>query len=464
MDPTRAAAAAPSQVLIARNFTGCSSDDCPLGAFCDKPDCSGAVGSLHFVELVNNHYAVYRKSDGVRVQSFSADDFWTSTGVTLASKEHALDPQMSYDPAAKRWFASAINVFNNNGLNSDQGRDLFLAVSRSSDPTAGWTGFRIHLFTNHESPSLGFNRDGVFVRVTEFMALNNPWTGHDGPFTAHTFLVFPKADLLATTPTIASMSNLTIPAPSLISAAGGWPRPAVDMDDGGMPEILLSVQAPGIFGVFQRSDIIGPTPAPVLDTGNGYPDKFFFGTTNYGISPPAPQLDPKKAPLDVGYPAHQSPVVLKNGEIWSVLNAVDDGSGRGAIHWLRMSAITNTIIEEGFIGDPQLTLFYPSIAVNAKGDVVIGCNGSGPNVSQYAGCYALVGKTRAGATVFGSPILLKAGIADFQLPTDSQLATWGDWSTTTVDPEDPDTFWTILQWASGKTAWSTQITALTITH
>jgi hypothetical protein len=76
----------------------------------------------------------------------------------------------------------------------------------------------------------------------------------------------------------------------------------------------------------------------------------------------------------------------------------------------------------------------------------------------------VVGKTRGGATVFGAPILLKGGIADFQLPTDSQLATWGDWSTTSVGPEDPDTFWTILQWASGKTTWSTQITALTITH
>lgn len=146
--------------IITHNFTGSTSADCPNGAFCDKPDATGAVGPVHFVELVNNHYAVYRKGDGVRVQSLSGDGFWTLAGITFANKEHALDPQMLYDPASRRWFGSAINVFNNDGINADQGRDLLFAVSKSSDPTEGWTGFRIHLLANHESPSLGFNRDG----------------------------------------------------------------------------------------------------------------------------------------------------------------------------------------------------------------------------------------------------------------------------------------------------------------
>ena len=462
-------AASTSSATITQNFTGSSNLECPDGAFCVKSDATGVAGPNHFVEMVNNHYAIYLKNGGTQLLSSSADDFWVSTGVSLAPKEHALDPQMLYYPAVRRWLASALDVFNNNGINADQGRDLFFAISRSSDPTEGWNGFRIHLTSNHDGHALGLNGVGVYVRVSEFAA-QNPWTGHDGPFTAHTFLVFPKADLLLSTPTLARMTALTIPAPNLISSAGGWPRPVVDMDNGGMPEAVLSItnQPVPTFGVFKRSDILGPITAPTLDTGNSPADKIIFGTSAYGISPPAPQPDSRIAPIDVGYPAHQSPVVMKNGEIWSVLNAVDDGSGRGTIHWLRMSAAANAIIEEGFIGDPELWLFYPSIAINGKGDVVIGCNGSGPNAGQFASSYAIVGQTRGGHTVFGIPLLLKLGTASFDQPTSeapgSQVAQWGDYSTTTLDPEDPYTFWTIQQCATGKTTWSTQITALTIAH
>ena len=148
----------------------------------------------------------------------------------------------------------------------------------------------------------------------------------------------------------------------------------------------------------------------------------------------------------------------------------DDGSGRGTIHWLRMSAAANTIIEEGFIGHPELTYLYPSIAVNGRGDVVIGFNGCGPNPGQYASCYAVVGKTRGARTVFGEPILLKAGATSFQGPKQDSFGgfgpayTWGDYSTTTLDPEDPYTFWTIQEWPFDKVTWATQITALTIVH
>src|SRR2546421_7584272 len=68
-----AAASGPS-VIIVQNFTGFTNAACPKGLSCDKPDCSGAVGPVHFVELGNNHYGVYRKSDRLEVQSASMDD------------------------------------------------------------------------------------------------------------------------------------------------------------------------------------------------------------------------------------------------------------------------------------------------------------------------------------------------------------------------------------------------------
>jgi len=37
---------------------------------------------------------------------------------------------------------------------------------------------------------------------------------------------------------------------------------------------------------------------------------------------------------------------------------------------------------------------------------------------------------------------------------------WGDYSATSVDPSDPNSFWTIQMYPSGPAAWSTQITQI----
>src|SRR5262245_1153200 len=455
------------QATILRNFAGSSSTDCPKGGTCLKPDASGAVGPTYFVELVNSRYAVYRKRDGTLVESSTPDEFWSRAGIVFAKDESTLNPRLAYDLAAQRWYAAVDNVFNNNGKNADKGRNILFAISRSVDPTKGWAAFRIELVTNHENPAVGFNRDGVFIRAFEYKAKND-WSGHDGPYTSQTFIVLPKVDLLAPTPSIGRMTILD----GVFESVGANPFPVVDMDGMGMPEILIVAPVPPIvpaypFGVFKRTDIAGNVFSPFLEVGAGYPDTFFVGAP-YDVSPPAPQPDPKVDPIQVAYPAIQNAPVMKNGSIWTLLNAVDDGSGRGVIHWLRTSAMDNTLIEEGFIGHPELWYYFPSLAVNGTGDVVIGFGACGPGPGQYPSSYAVIGKTRGNRTIFGTPILLKSGVTSFDLhspvaPGFSE-APWGNWSSTTIDPEDANTFWTIQEWAAGPDRWSTQITALMIVH
>jgi len=93
---------------------------------------------------------------------------------------------------------------------------------------------------------------------------------------------------------------------------------------------------------------------------------------------------------------------------------------------------------------------------------VIGFNAVGPGPGQFASSYAVVGKTAGRKTVFGDPMLLERGRASYQLPTDVGIASWGDFSRTTLDPEDDKTFWTIQQIAVDTTHWATQITAVHI--
>ena len=158
VSPTATNRTDASRLTIGLNFTG-STYLVDSGFF--PPDTLGAVGESHIVELLNGHYAVYRKSDGLRVQTSSLNQFWIDAGaVPLGSAE---DSRVLYDPFSQRWFASS-GDFTFNPANPDH---LLLGVSNSSDPTAGWTGFSIPfsgpLGTGLDFPTLGVNADGVYL-------------------------------------------------------------------------------------------------------------------------------------------------------------------------------------------------------------------------------------------------------------------------------------------------------------
>jgi hypothetical protein len=451
------------RATIRHNFRGstrdCGSDGWPPppgGSYCDVADSNGAIGPHYFVELVNNHYAVYTKQ-GIPVVQMPGGEFWGQAGVPFGVNDSPLDPHIVFDPAEGRWYASTINAFSD-GVTVAQGTDLRIAVSQGDDPTEGFIGFKIHLreangVTNGEWPIIGYNGSGVFVSSANLDADFIP--------TGFTLVVLPKLDLLAHKPRIDRMTVFRdIPMPT----AGEWIVPTIDLDGGEQDEIVLSTE--GIqqyaFGTYKRNDVRGNIFNPHLDLGSGFPDKYFFGRSDYDYFFDAPQPDPTALPLNNDFPVSPRDPVKVNGQIWMTTNAIDTGTGRGSIHWLRIDAANTAIIDEGYIGDATQSFLFPSIAANHDGDVVIGFNAVGPGPGQFASSYAVVGKTAGKKTVFGTPMLLARGSASYQLPTDVGVATWGNYSRTMLDPEDDKTFWTIQQIAVDTTHWATQITALHI--
>src|SRR5450631_551145 len=450
---------------IRHNFRG-STRDClsdgypppPGGSYCDQPDSNGAIGPHYFVELVNNHYGVYTKQ-GIPVVQMTGGEFWAQAGVPFGVNESPIDPNVVFDSTEGRWYASTINTFSD-GVTWHQGTDLRIAVSRGDDPTEGFIGFKIHIHNAKDAggdlPVIGYNGSGVFITSTDYLPDFSMVTGF-------TLIVIPKLDLLAAKPRVDRRTIFrNIPIPT----AGEWIVPTIDLDGSKQDEIVLSTE--GIiqyaFGTYKRNDVRGNIFEPRLDLGSGYPDKYFFGRSDYDYFFDPPQPDPQALPLNNNYPISQTAPVMVNGQIWMATNTIDTGTGRGSIHWLRIDAANTAIIDEGYIGDATQSFLFPSIAANHNGDVVIGFNAVGPGPGQFASSYAVIGKTAGRKTVFGDPMLLKRGRASFQLPTDVGVASWGDFSRTTLDPEDDKTFWTIQQVAVDTTHWATQITALHVKH
>jgi hypothetical protein len=127
---------------------------------------------------------------------------------------------------------------------------------------------------------------------------------------------------------------------------------------------------------------------------------------------------------------------------------------------------TNAVLQQTtLVGPANIDYMFPNVAANANGDVVIGFTRTGNVAGQFASSYALVGATSGGVVTFGSELLLKQGTALYHL-FGGAGERWGDYSSVSVDPSNPNAFWVVQEWAdtpvSGQSRWSTQITQLSI--
>lgn len=419
---------------IGQNFTAATTSTSSYY----PPDVMGAVGPQHVVQLINGEYRVYRKSDGVLLQQTDTYGFWDAMGIT--PKQFSFDPRVVYDSGSRRWFAVEVDA-------QDQANNYLLAVSRSADPTDGWTGFTIANDSTGNSwadfPTLGVDADGVYLAATHFSFAGDTVTGAS-------VVVMPKADLLGPTPSIANATLFELPWPQLIRG----PQLAVDLDGGGLPMPIIA--STGIAAYAQFASIDGPVASPSL---SGIGSAGFVTLPSAGTARPAEQPGPSQN-LDIccNDSRFNSNFVLQNGALWAV-RAVDV-NGRAGVEWFRIDPDTNIILQTDRIVDDELDLYYPSIAVNEFDQVVVGFNGS--SESQFVSAYAVLGETFNGITSFGDLLLLKEGVDSYELVWDGRNR-WGDYSTTVVDPSDPNVFWTFQEWADfGGSSWATQITQLLV--
>ncbi len=426
---------ASAQLLIGQNFAG--SDQAQSGYI--PPDTEGSIGPNSYAELVNGTFAVYSRT-GTSQMSESLDQFWTNAGVIPSN--YAYDPRIIYDKSSGRWFASSLD-------NLGQSNSFLVAYSKTSDPMGGWVGYKIPSFgsgtTNWaDFDTLGVNSNGVYLGANYFpISGNNYYTG---------FVAIPK------TPFIAGLNPSFTQFLQVDPNNTGYSvQPSLDLNGSFSAENLLSdYNTPA--GLLQTSVITLGNPGTLTSSPSG------VITTSYVVPPNAQQpggvnsLDAGDNRFSSSVQAFVNPITGKQ-ELWGVQTVLDNGVP--ALHWVRIDVATNSIVQDGLINDPNsvMNYFYGSIAVSNAG-VVIGFNGSSPN--QFISSYAVGGLFNAfGNVSFGNPILLKAGSGVY-----SQLAKsvnrWGDYSATTVDPLNPNSFWTIQELSSSNNSWSTQITQLLI--
>jgi hypothetical protein len=442
-------ASAGVAVSIGQNFTGTTSTPADWGS----PFPGGAAGSDDFVEFNSDTFAVYGKADGSVLQSMTFQQFWTSAGVPLPNNPGTFIPRIIYDPTVQRWFAAA--VAGDRSASVLMAR-LRVAVSSGADPTGSWYGMTLPDYPggiNHLSMvNLGVDAENVYFSSEVWSTNSNEYAQ-----LSTALLALPKVDLLASPPVTTNGTWL----PNLTTSTYGYSLGPAICFDGTAAEVALATASAGV----------DPNTGQPETNSNLIVTSILRSNDSSAITLGAPKIVrvlPYTEPINYALQP-DGPTNLVDGDATITANIYCIGGVLFAAHslqygphialrWYRIRAADNTLLESGTISDPDLDLYFPSIAANSNGTVVIACNGSGLN--QYVSCYALVGQTVNGVTIFGDRLLLQAGVASYQNADPSGYFDWGTSSTTWLDPADPNVFWTLNAFASGPTTWSTQITQL----
>ncbi len=435
------------QIQIGQNFVG--SDNLETGI--TPADGDGAIGPKHYVEFINGVFVIYAKTNGSRVLRFSDSQFWANAGVIISSDATVSDPRVIYDPVSRRWFASQVDFNSTVSDPTTWANNFLIAVSDTADPSRGWhgTSFIADPDTGFfaDFPTLGLDANAVYISGDMFANGTTPV----GP----SLWSIPKADLLLNN-TPAVITNATWHGVMTYGERGAILQPSTCVDGSSSGDILAAAS-------IDTGNSLVASKVLNADTTNAT----LAASTNIAVDAYTFPLDPTQPDGKATLADNDSRISARVYTVGGVMFAVHsiEVNGRAAIRWYRVSATNQTLLESGTITDPDLDLFYPSIAANVGGVIVIGCNGC--SIHKPISSFAYAGLTVNGVTTFNGPTVLRAGTIgnyhDFnELFGGALESRWGDYSATTPDPSDPSRFWTIQMLPVSSSNWATQITEILV--
>ncbi len=404
-------AISPTQI---HNFQGVIRGDAESWSY--PPDTCGAVGPNHFVETVNRNFAVYDKSTGEELINILLGSFLPGSNG---------DPRVLYDQYSDRWFV----------IVCDFTTKIFLAVSISDDPTGDW--FKCDFVVSQGSdagkwpdyPTLGVDEDGIYTAAYMIGGSNGM-----------SIFALEKAPLIAPEPRLGDVYAFReLPFEGAIQ-----PVHTFGTTDG---EYFVSRMSATTIRVRLLTDLL--TDPTLTELG--------YATVPAHSTPPdAPALG-STVPLDtVGHRLMNA--VYRDGYIWTAHCIGLDG--RAAARWYNISVSEPTLADYGTVSDPVMYYFFPSVMVNAGGNVVMGFSGS--SSEQYAAAYYTGRLANDPPGEMDPPVLFKAGEDTYNLIDGYGRNRWGDYSLCSLDPTNEYTLWTIQEYAhsinsSGQNRWGTWI-------
>ncbi len=400
------------------------------------PDAAGAVGPKHVVALDDRAFVVRDKATGNVVLDLTQHEFWLKVRPPATFDLEANDPRILYDPLAGRWVAWV------QGLSPGGG---YLAVSTTADPTEPWNGVKLPIPPHNYGAKTGVDKNGFYVCVHN---------GSANTHQAHTCYAIAKSDLIAAGgPDLSHMqafSNLEIDC-----------FPAMDLDPAkapAAPEVLLNEEFGDVAGKLYMYKITWSGKTASISGAQAIPLSTTYSCPNGSsqqnqAAQPAPggRLRADEARRTISVFAHGGSVFGCNGAKRTIKT-------RPGILWYEVRVSDGALLQEGLVDDPNYDYLIPSLAVDGGGDIGLGCTRT--SEKEYPSVYVMVHAVGDPAGTMRPPTLAVAGTTYYRWSGASRYGIgWGNYSTTCLDPANPNLFWTCQEYANSaankqwQTAW-----------
>jgi hypothetical protein len=433
---------------IGQSFAGLHYGEVPTHAV---PDVMGAIGPTEFMEVLNGRVKVYKRANPNLTSEMTLDAFFNGA--------QTLDPRVWFDNIDtndQHWVACAI----------DRGSvppRVILKVSHgpsgSLDPSNWYRHARDIPVQGTELldfPTLGVDKNGYYISVQRRASTVNqgfyvqcykkPAVFSNSYSTLPPLLTVPPTSPV-TKPHLAPLDTWVIQPcynfdPDLPTNGPAWLVAKGSRNPSEDPRTL----------VYRRIQWNGSNPAWVEPAWQAVEGNYL---DYYDIPQGSTVLAPRSGvPVNLGLTGSRLlTAVLRNGQLWTChhvgLDGTDkdyDGPGdpdRSAIQWFKLltGPAGLTYASHDRIASLQARnpywFYFPSLNVNAQGDVLFGFSGS--RHAEPMAAFAL-GRTSAGIST-PQPLLLHIGRAELT------FRGYGDYSATTIDPLN-DSFWTVQQFDS----------------
>ncbi len=400
----------------------------------DCPDNVGAVGPGHVMDFTNAHVVIHDKLTGNFVRRMTQTGFWKAANVKF-DLPVLNDPRLLYDPLSGRWFGVIAE--------RKKGSVGYLAVSESSDPTRGWKGVVLPMAPTDPGMKLGVDRNGLYIAYSVL-------TGD-----THTMMsvhAIPKADAVAEGgPNLAHLQTFA----SL--EIDGFPATDLDPEKpADAPEVLLSREFGNSYSKLHLYKITWAGNTASISKLQTIPLRKTYHSPNGAsrknlASQPAPghRLRADEARRTTCVYAHKGSLFACNG----AKRAID---ARPGVFWCEVRASDGALLQEGFVDDPDCDYLIPTLAVDANGNVGLGCTRT--SEKEFPSAVVLMRAASDPRETMRQPVLAVRGTTSFASSREGPYGIqWGNYNATCLDPSDPTRIWTYQEYAAGAEAdrWTT---------
>ncbi len=427
------------------------------------PDPVGAVGPRHYVQAVNNRFAVYGKDGRLLFGPVPTNTLFADFG-ELCEVTNVGDPVVLHDQLADRWIVSQFGfLFDQRTMLPTGPYYQCVAVSATPDPTGAYHryAFEISKVKLNDYPKLGVWPDAYYMSVNQFVAAGSGfrWAGvavaaleRERMLAGDPGARLVVIDILSTNPLLHSLLPADLdgdrPPPA---GSPGWFVQVAD-DAWRVPADQLTLSA---FRVdWDDPDAATFTTRAVLPT-----EPFDSNLCGYGDCVPQPGTFQRLDTLSDRLMFRLAYRNLGTHEALVVNHTVDaDGTDHAGIRWYEVrNPLTSPVIyQQGTFAPDADHRWMGSIAMDGNGNIALGysaSSASAPPSIRYAGRLAgdALGELSQGEVVLHAA----GGVQTYR------SGRWGDYSALTVDPVDDCTFWYTQEYygSTSERGWKTRIGA-----